>query len=223
MATSRKPINAITLLKTDHQTVRALLAKLDKTTERASASREELLARIEQEIKVHTTIEEEIFYPAYREAVSKRDDTKLYQEAIEEHHVADIVLSELKASDVESEVFSAKAKLLKDLIEHHAEEEEKQMFPRANRAMEASELQELGQRMAERKAELQETSWLPATAGKLLAAVAGRVTRGRPRAASHAARGKATKEQSRKPAAPRARTKAKTGPAKSSSRARAKK
>ena len=73
----------------------------------------------------------EIFYPAYKAAVSKREDTKLYHEALEEHHVVDTVIAEIKSCDSGSEEFSAKAKVLKDLVEHHAEEEEKQMFPRA--------------------------------------------------------------------------------------------
>ena len=64
-------INAITLLEKDHETVRGLLDKLDATTERAGETREKLLAKIEQELKVHTKIEEEIFYPAYKAAVSK--------------------------------------------------------------------------------------------------------------------------------------------------------
>jgi hemerythrin-like domain-containing protein len=172
--------DAIALLKEDHEKVRGLLARLEKTTERAADTREELLARIAEEIKIHTTIEEEIFYPAYRDAVSRRDDAKLYQEALEEHHVADTVLMELGQSDTGSDVFSAKAKVLKDVVEHHAEEEEKQMFPRARRAMETAELKELGARMGERKREMQESAkgWLPA-AGKLLSAVAGRVSSGR--------------------------------------------
>lgn len=208
MAAQGKSINAITLLMDDHKTVRGLLGKLDKTTERASETRGELLARIEQEIKIHTTIEEEIFYPAFKAAVSKREDTKLYQEALEEHHIADTVMAALKDSDPQSEVFSAKAKLLKDLIEHHAEEEETQMFPRARRAMETSELQDLGNQMVERKKELQDAAegWLPA-AGKLLAAVASRVTPGasRSRSASVAARGAAAKKPSGKAAASRSR------------------
>jgi hemerythrin-like domain-containing protein len=191
MTTRNKGTNAITLLKEDHRTVRSLLEKLESSTERAAETREKLLDRIEQELKIHTTIEEEIFYPAYRNRVSKRDDTKLYHEAMQEHHVVDVMLAEIKSSDPGSEEYSAKAKVIKDLVEHHVEEEEKQMFPRARRAMETSELQELGGQMEARKKELQETgsSWMPSP-GKLIAAVADRVKPSRGRSqGSVAARG----------------------------------
>ena len=96
---AKRATDAITLLKDDHKKVRALLASLEKTTERSAERRTKLLQQIEAEINVHASIEEEIFYPAYREAVKKKDDIELYQEALEEHHVVDLVLPELKASD----------------------------------------------------------------------------------------------------------------------------
>ena len=86
--------------------------------------------QIDRELKVHTQIEEEIFYPAYREASRKKDDQKLYYEALEEHHVVDLVLPEMNDGE-NNEELKAKAKVLKELVEHHAGEEEKEMFPRA--------------------------------------------------------------------------------------------
>src|SRR5262245_66239138 len=76
--------DAIALLKADHQKMRALLGELEKTTGKATARREELLEEIERELKIHTTVEEQIFYPAFRTAVEKKDDRKLYFEALEE-------------------------------------------------------------------------------------------------------------------------------------------
>jgi len=146
--------DAISMLKKDHQTVRQLLARLEKTTERSDRQREELLNQIENEVKVHTTIEEEIFYPAYKDAVRSKSDKELYFEAIEEHHVVDLVMPEIKSTDPRSEEFRAKAKVLKDLIEHHADEEEKGMFPKARKAMNAVELRELGQELQQRKRQL---------------------------------------------------------------------
>ena len=143
--------DAIALLKADHAKVKGLLGQLEKSTDRAADRRTMLLSRIEEEIKAHTTIEEEIFYPAYREAVKKKEDRELYQEALEEHHVVDLVLPEIKAADPAGEVFGAKAKVLKELIEHHAEEEEKEMFKRARKVMDAAQLRELGAQMAQRK------------------------------------------------------------------------
>jgi hypothetical protein len=109
---------------------------------------------IEQELTIHTKIEEDIFYPAFREAAEKQDDRKLYYEALEEHHVVDTVLPEIKKSNPASDEFAAKAKVLKDLVEHHAEEEESEMFPRARKLMEREELIELGARLMEEKESL---------------------------------------------------------------------
>jgi hemerythrin superfamily protein len=148
--------DAIGLLKEDHTKVRALLGELEKSSEKATARREELLEEIERELKIHTTLEEEIFYPAFREAAEKKDDLKLYYEAIEEHHVVDNVLPELKGTDPATEVFAAKTKVLKDLVEHHAEEEETEMFPRARKLMNREELVRLGEQLAQAKVSLTE-------------------------------------------------------------------
>ena len=145
MATKTKPPkDAISLLKEDHATVRELLDELEKAAMNDGSEVETLLE----------TIEEEIFYPAFREAASRKDDTKLYYEAVEEHHVVDMVLPEIDKDEVGSPEFAAKAKVLKDLVEHHAGEEEKEMFPRARKLMDKDELQTLGEQLARRKQEL---------------------------------------------------------------------
>ena len=145
-----KAPDAIAVLKQDHETVRGLLGQLENAS---GSRREKLLAKVEQELKVHTQIEEEIFYPAYREAAKKKEDQKLYYEALEEHHVVDLVIPEVSDGQ-NAEELKAKAKVLKDLVEHHAEEEEKEMFPRARKALDRSELLELGERLLQRKDEL---------------------------------------------------------------------
>ena len=147
---TRRPAekDAIALLKEDHETVRELLGELEETTSKATSRRQTLLKSIEQELKIHTKIEEEIFYPAFRDASSKEDDKKLYYEALEEHHVVDMVLPEIRRIDAGSDEFAAKAKVLKDLVEHHAEEEETEMFPRARKLMDREELLQLGQQLA---------------------------------------------------------------------------
>ena len=147
---TRRP-DAIALLKEDHEKVRELLGELEETTSKATSRRQTLLKSIEQELKIHTRIEEEIFYPAFRDASTKEDDRKLYYEALEEHHVVDMVLPEIKKIDAGSDEFAAKAKVLKDLVEHHAEEEETEMFPRARKLMDREELLQLGQQMAQAK------------------------------------------------------------------------
>lgn len=145
---ARATVDAISLLKQDHQKVRQLLKRLE------SNGTEQLLDEIENELKVHTQIEEEIFYPAFKEALKSRKDEHLYYEALEEHHVVDLVLPEIKTSTEGSAQFEAKAKVLKDIVEHHAEEEEKQMFPKARKAMGAARLRELGEELQDRKQQL---------------------------------------------------------------------
>jgi hemerythrin superfamily protein len=148
-------MDAIKFLKGEHATVKKLLSDLESTTARGVQKRRQLLARIAAELKSHTTIEEEIFYPAFRNAGEKNDDNKMFFEALEEHRAAgDLVLPDLLKTDVASEKFSGRAKVLKELVEHHADEEEKEMFPRAKKLLPKDELDELGMRLEARKKEL---------------------------------------------------------------------
>ena len=148
-------MNAIELLTQDHENMRALLEELSGTTARGVKKRRELLAKIETALKMHNTIEEEIFYPAFKEAGDSKDDAKMYFEALEEHRAAgDLVLPDLLRTEVDSETFSGRAKVLRELFEHHADEEEKEMFKRARALMGKKALDELGERMAQRKAGL---------------------------------------------------------------------
>jgi hemerythrin-like domain-containing protein len=148
-------MDAIQLLKADHVEMRALLGELESTTSRALKKRRELLVEIEAKLKAHTTIEEEIFYPAFKRAGEKSDDDKMYFEALEEHRAAgNLVLPDLLKTDVGSETFSGRAKVLKELVEHHADEEEKKMFPRAKKLLSKDELASLGERLEQRKEEL---------------------------------------------------------------------
>ena len=132
-ATTASP-DAIKLLKADHENVRGLLGQFENAT---GARREKLRGQIDRELKVHTQIEEEIFYPAFRDAARKKDDKKMYFEALEEHHVVDLVLPEMNDGSSPEEL-KAKAKVLKELVEHHADEEEKDMFPRAKKLMDTA-------------------------------------------------------------------------------------
>jgi len=149
-----KKKDAIAVLKDDHDKVRKLLSDIEDTTEEDVDQREDLLMQLEREIKIHYQIEEEIFYPAFRDAAEERDERKMFFEATEEHHVVDLVLPEVKEADPASEVFAAKAKVLKELIEHHADEEEQEMFKAAREIMTAEELQDLGDQLRTRKEEL---------------------------------------------------------------------
>lgn len=111
--------------------------------------------RIRVELKARVAIEEEIFYPAFKAHGDKSDDAKMYFEALEEHRAAgDLVLPDLLGTAPDSEKFSGRAKVLKELVTHHADEEEKEMFPRAKKLMNKAEMTRLGEQMATRKAEV---------------------------------------------------------------------
>ena len=153
MATKKKvQIDAITLLKTDHKKVRALLETLDNTD--APARRVKLLDQIAMEVRAHARIEEEIFYPAFKRKAEDSDQMQMFLEAKEEHGLVDIILPKAIASDPSSDQFAARAKVLKDLILHHAKEEEKEMFKAAKELFDKDELKALGDQLQRRKREV---------------------------------------------------------------------
>jgi hemerythrin-like domain-containing protein len=141
-------MDALQLLKTDHDSLKKLLHEADETTERAVKGRTALLQRIHRDLSAHEAIEEEIFYPALKAHPKAKD---LVLEAYEEHDVVDTIMGELEATDVSDERWGAKFKVMMENIEHHIEEEEGEMFAKATSAFSTDELEELGRRMAERK------------------------------------------------------------------------
>ena len=148
-------MDAIELLTRDHRTVRKLLDKLSETDEGAAQEREDLLAKIEHELEIHTAIEEEIFYPAVKEAGGK-EGARMFYEAVEEHRaVSELVLPDLTNTTAGSERFSGRAKVLRELVEHHADEEEEEMFKQAKKIFTKEQLEDLGHRMEQRRKELQ--------------------------------------------------------------------
>jgi hemerythrin superfamily protein len=147
--------NAITMLKADHATVKRLLRELNNTTDRAVKERERLVSEIERELKTHAQIEEEVFYPAFKAVAENTDAEDMFYEAAEEHHLVDIVLPALKHANPKSHEFEAKAKVLKDLIEHHVKEEEGEMFAKARELFSDEQLRELGDLMEKRRESIQ--------------------------------------------------------------------
>ena len=141
-------MNALTLLKADHDKVKKMLADGEDTTERAEKTRTELFERLKEEMLIHERIEEEIFYPALKSHPKARD---IVLEGYEEHHVVDEIMGELEATDVTDETWGAKFKVMKENIEHHIEEEEGEMFKKARQVFDADELEALGARMLELK------------------------------------------------------------------------
>jgi Hemerythrin HHE cation binding domain len=141
-------MDAIALLKADHDKVKKMLAEGERTTERGEKTRTELFATLKGEMIVHERIEEEIFYPTLKEHPRAKD---IVLEGYEEHHVVDEIMGELEATDVTDETWGAKFKVMKENIEHHIEEEEGEMFKQARAVFDREELEELGTRMEELK------------------------------------------------------------------------
>ncbi|AHL33397.1 hemerythrin [Pseudomonas brassicacearum] len=146
-------MNAIDLLKADHERVKAILTQLSESTDRALKKRTELLAKLEMEISIHTRLEEEILYPAFKQAGGK-DEAEMYYEAKEEHRTVDsLVLPDLKTTDPSQPEFAGRVKVVKELLEHHIEEEEKEMFPHAKKLLGKAKLDALGEEMETMKAQ----------------------------------------------------------------------
>ncbi len=141
-------MNAFTLLKADHKKVAGILEKLDATTERGVKTREELFTQLKSELDVHAHIEEVIFYPAIEGAEETRDITL---EAFEEHRIVKQLLGELETMDKGDEQWTARFSVLKENIEHHVEEEEGEMFPKAKKVLGEEEAEALGTRLEEAK------------------------------------------------------------------------
>lgn len=150
-------MNAIELLMQDHKLVKKLLEELSTTTERAVKKRAELLQRIEHELQIHTALEEDILYPAIKEAGGK-EEAKMYYEAKEEHRTVDsLVLPDLLHTETDTVAFAGRVKVMKELLEHHIEEEESELFPTAKKLLGKDVLEQLGQAMQAQKKMLKGT------------------------------------------------------------------
>ena len=143
-------MNPFTLLKADHKKAAAIMEKIDSTTERGVKTREELFAQLKAELELHTRIEETILYPALKEIDKTRDITL---EAYEEHRLVKQLLAELDKLAKDEEQWTAKFTVLKENVEHHVEEEEGEMFPKAAKALSQEEVETLGTRLEKAKEE----------------------------------------------------------------------
>lgn len=144
-------MNAIELLKADHDTVDRLFQKVKATEE---GEHKELFEKIKAELDVHTHIEEKIFYPRLKQEEDLKDITL---EGVEEHHQAKMFLRELANLTDDSEKFEPKLKVLMEDITHHVQEEEGEMFPKVEKVISASELETLGRQMVEEKKNFQKS------------------------------------------------------------------
>ena len=147
-SSSNEKLDALKLLKQDHEEVKQLFEEFDRAGKRAHKSKEKIVRTLIEDLARHSAIEEQIFYPAVRELTG--DDDTVF-EALEEHHVVKWTLSELDGMDPQDERFDAKVTVLKENVLHHAKEEEREMFPKIRKALTPSELRTLGEEMEKAK------------------------------------------------------------------------
>jgi hemerythrin superfamily protein len=149
--TASKALDAITLLKADHAEVKQAFAKFEKMDHQDTAAMEELVTHVCDALTAHTTVEEEIFYPAVRAAI---EDDDLMNEAQVEHNSAKDLIELLEGMDAADPMYAPTFKVLCEYVLHHAKEEEDEMFPSAKKAK--VDLEELGVQIQARKEELTE-------------------------------------------------------------------
>jgi hemerythrin superfamily protein len=153
---SKKPVSrtkapdAIALLKADHRQVEQWFAQFDKSS--SKSKKQQLADSICEALTIHTTIEEEIFYPAFLQATKDKDT---HHEAVVEHAGAKQLISEIQGMSSDDDFFDAKVTVLSEMIKHHVKEEEQPggMFAEAKKSK--MDLQQLGAQLAARKQELQ--------------------------------------------------------------------
>ena len=142
--------NVIQLLQEDHKKVQKLFKDFEKHAEQDDVSgKMEIAEQICMELKVHTQIEEEIFYPALYEAL---DESDLVDEAVVEHATAKDLIEQIEAMSGSEDLYDAKVTVLGEYVNHHIEEEEKEIFPKAKKC--GLDLDALGESTQSRKEEL---------------------------------------------------------------------
>jgi len=139
-------MDAIELLKEDHEKVEKIFSAMEK-----DENRQKMFPELDRELSVHAEIEETIFYPAAREAEPTRD---LVLESIEEHKQIKMVLADLEQTDMTTDVWGAALKVLKEDVMHHVGEEEDELFPKVRKVLSKQQLEDLGIRMEQLKMQL---------------------------------------------------------------------
>ena len=144
---SPESTSATDLLKNQHEDVRKLFKEYKSAGERAHATRKRIMDEAGRQLDVHAKLEEAIFYPACKEL---EDETarKMVGESLEEHAIVKRLIKEMRGLPGSDETFEAKASVLMENVEHHADEEERDLFPPAERELDQDQLDELGRKMS---------------------------------------------------------------------------
>ena len=148
-STRSRDADAVSLLKADHRQVEEWFSQFSKT--HSSARKQQLADKICDALTAHTTIEEEIFYPAFLEATQDKD---MHHEAVVEHDGAKKLIAEIQSMSASDDYFDARVTVLSEMIKHHVKEEEQPggMFAEAKKS--DMDLQSLGAQLRDRKKEL---------------------------------------------------------------------
>lgn len=152
MAKGNEKVNALELLKQDHAKVKQSFKEFEKMDHEDEATMQEMVRAVCAELKAHTTIEEEIFYPAVRAAI---EDEDLMNEAQVEHASAKDLIAQLEGMQPDDPLYSATFTVLGEYVLHHVKEEESEMFPQVRKAK--LDLEELGAKIMARKQQILES------------------------------------------------------------------
>jgi hemerythrin superfamily protein len=198
-ASGTAPRKATDLLKEDHQKVKGLFKAFRGLEEDEDQEKGRLFEEIRRELTLHAKVEEEIFYPAVKK-IPEAEARRLVLEAGEEHAIVKMLLGQLESLDPGDDVFGAKMKVLMEGVEHHADEEESDMFPEARKGLDDDELVELGRRIELRKNALLGSETRPAREPRRSAASAPRRSRpARPAVKAASAKKSSTRGARRRP------------------------
>jgi hemerythrin-like domain-containing protein len=143
-------VDALALLKKDHDQVKKMLKDLDDTTDRAIKTRQDLFERLKFSLTVHEQMEEAVLYPALKEYAETKE---IVLEAYEEHDVVDTILGELEQTPFDDETWHAKLTVMRENLLHHIQEEEDEMFGQVRRLFDKATLESLGEQMRTIKAQ----------------------------------------------------------------------
>jgi hemerythrin superfamily protein len=152
-------VKATDLLKKDHESVKKMFADFEKMADKAQQKRSLLAQEICETLRVHAAIEEALFYPAVREVRDKQAKFDV-EEALQEHKQIKAAMADIIKADGAEPAFAAKMKVLKEDVEHHAQEEEEEIFKEAHK-LGAERLEELGEELQARKNKLQASAANP--------------------------------------------------------------
>lgn len=148
------PNQFLQILKKDHQEVKGILKQLEESKEPSMKKREDLFRKLTEELVPHMKAEEKTFYQPLMEKEESREEA---MKGWEEHHIAEMVFKELQKMPKGEDQWGAKMSVFKELVEHHIQEEESQVWKSAEKALDADEIQDIMEQFEQEKQEIKNT------------------------------------------------------------------